>query len=67
MSIVSGQRVSGFLVLTDIDGCRHAVRLSAIQSLSDTDSCRDTTLMILPGGRQVMLPHRLDDVLSWVA
>lgn len=67
MTIMSGQRVAGFLVLIDVDDCRHAVRLSAIQSLGDADSCRDTTLMTLPGRRQVTLPHRLDDVLKWIS
>ena len=67
MEIRSGQRVAGFLVLIDSEGCRHAVRLNSIQSLSDTDCCGDATLMVLPGGRQVMIPQKLTDVLGWIA
>jgi hypothetical protein len=67
MGIETGHRVGGFLILVDSEGCRHAVRLAAIQCLSDTDPCADATLMILPGGRQVTIPRRLDDVLGWVS
>ena len=54
-----------FLVFTDPDGVRHAVRLSSVLALSDLDQTQDATLLQLPGRRGVAVRTTLDGVLVW--
>jgi len=54
---------SGYLLLQDVDGLRHAIRVSAIQMLSDGDPCCDTTLAVV-AGRSLVIPQPLDDLLG---
>ena len=52
----------GYVVLSDIDGLRNVIRVSAIQMLSDTDQCRDSTMAVV-AGRVLTIPLPLDDIL----
>jgi hypothetical protein len=63
--IVSGGRVGGFVVFTDGDGLRHAVRPGAVLTLSDGDDMGEMTIMQMPGNRAVLIPRRLDEALGW--
>lgn len=44
-------RESGFLCVTDIQGIRHAVRLSSISALRDADEDRTEAMIVIHGGR----------------
>ncbi len=55
--------VPGYLLLQDVDGLRHAIRVSAIQMLSDGDQCCDTTMAVV-AGRSLVIPQPLDDLLE---
>jgi hypothetical protein len=50
-----------YLEVMDADGCRHLVRISSIQWLSDSDACRNETLLTA-AGRTVHVPFELDVV-----
>lgn len=61
-------RDSGFLCVTDIQGIRHAVRLSSISGLRDADSDRTEAVIIINGGRDaIMVAHDLDQLFSKIA
>ncbi len=62
-----GQRTGPFVVLLDQDGLRHAVKLSAIQVLSDGDADGLSTSIQLTGSRAAVVRRPLDEVLSWFA
>jgi hypothetical protein len=63
--VVTGERVGGFVVLTDEDGLRHAVRSVAVLALSDADGTGSDTVMQLPGNRVVTIRRPIDEVLGW--
>jgi len=42
---ITGMRVGAFVILTDDEGLRHAVRLGSVLALSDADSCQDTAIL----------------------
>lgn len=48
-----------YLMVTDQDGLRHVIRISAIQLASDGDLCRDSTCLVV-AGRTLSLPVSLD-------
>lgn len=52
----------GYIFLTDQDGTRHLIRVSAIQFLSDADQCRDSTVITI-SGRPIVTPVPLDDLV----
>ena len=62
---VVNRRVGAFVLLTDENGVRYAVRLGAVLALSDGDKSRDTTVMQMPGGRAVPIRAPLEEVLKW--
>ena len=62
---VTGMRVGAFVILTDDEGLRHAVRLGSVLALSDADSCQDAAVMLMPGGRTVLIRAPLEEVLRW--
>lgn len=62
-----GQRTGPFVLLLDEDGLRHAVKLSAIQVLSDADGDANSTAMQFTGNRVAVIRRPLDEVLSWFA
>ncbi len=65
MELVSGEKVSGFVVLRDDGGLRHAVRPGCILAISDADETQGETIVQLPGGRTLLIQRSLDEVLSW--
>ncbi|TDH60240.1 hypothetical protein E2C06_23210 [Dankookia rubra] len=65
--IVSGRRLGPFILLTDGEGLRHAVRANAIVALSDADDQLGTTTIQLPGGRALLILVPFEDVLAWVS
>ena len=50
-----------FLTVIDDEGRRHAIKVSAIQSMADGDSFHDTTIITL-AGRPIFIPRPLDDI-----
>ena len=58
-------RSGPFVVFSDSDGLRHAIRLGGITALSDADECRDTTLLLIHGGKLLVLQESLDEVVQW--
>ena len=63
--LASGQRVGAFVVFTDENGVRYAVRLGSVLALSNGDDRQDTTVAQLPGGRAVLIQAPLEEVLGW--
>jgi hypothetical protein len=63
--LASGQRVGAFVVFSDENGVRYAVRLGSVLALSDGDDRQDTTVAQLPGGRAVLIQAPLEEVLGW--
>jgi len=63
--LLTGERVGGFLLFVDQDGLRHAVRVNTVLALSDGDTGQDTTVLVLSGGRAVVVQLPLDKALSW--
>ena len=63
--IVCGERIGGFLVLTDANGLRHALRPGAVMAASDADDSQTTTCLQCTGGRIILVHESLDQVLSW--
>lgn len=59
------QRVGAFIEVEDQDGCRHLVRISAIQWLSDADQCRDETLLTA-AGRTIHILRPLDELRNTI-
>ena len=60
-----GRRVGPFVLFADDDGLRHAIRLHGVLALSDADDLQMATVMLMPGGRVVMIREPLDEVLGW--
>lgn len=59
---------AGFLVVVDIQGVRHAVRLNSISAVRDADEARTEALIVLQGGRQAILTaHDFEAVLTEIA
>jgi hypothetical protein len=66
MSAVQGQRIGGgFILITDADSIRYAVRQQSVAVIYDADECHDETFVQLYGGRVVRVPCSLDEVLVW--
>ena len=63
--LVAGERVAGFVVLTDRDGLRHAVRAGAVLALSDAGDAGGETVMQLTGSRAVVVRRPMHEVLDW--
>jgi len=57
------RRVGVFLEVLDEDGCRHLLRFSTIQAVSDTDPLQNETL-ITAAGRTIRVPRPLDDIMA---
>ena len=60
-----GRRVGAFVLFADGDGLRHAIRLHGVLALSDADDLHETTMIVMPGGRVVMIREPFDEVLEW--
>lgn len=62
-----GRRVGPFVLFADDEGLRHAIRLQGVLAVSDADAVQDTTTMLIPGGRVVLVREPLEEVLGWFA
>lgn len=60
------ERAGAFVVFSDDDGVRHAVRATSVIAASDADSSRETTVLQLQGGRFVAVRAPLEEVLGWL-
>lgn len=60
------QRVGSYLQVQDEEGCRHLLRVSAVQALSDTDPLRNETF-ITAAGRTIRVPQSLDAIVGLIA
>lgn len=56
-------RFGSYLAVVDGEGCRHVVRIGAIQSLSDSDPCHDATVIVV-AGRAITVNRPLDEILA---
>ena len=63
--LASGRRDGAFVVFTDENGVRHAVRLGVVLALSDGDEMRDATVIQFAGGRAVRVQAPLEEVVRW--
>ncbi len=62
-ALYEGDRVGRFLLLRDRDGCLHAVAAGAVSVMREVD---DGTLLMLPGGRMLMVARAMRTVLDWL-
>lgn len=63
--MVEPLRHNGFLCVTDINGIRHALRLSSICGFRDADSDRTEAIIVVNGGRDaIVVAHDLDQLFS---
>ncbi len=60
------RRVGNFLQVQDGDGCRHLLRVTSVQALSDTDLMRNETF-ITAAGRTIRVTQPLDEIVELVA
>lgn len=60
------RRIGGFLQVQDGDGCRHLLRVTSVQALSDTDLMRNETFITV-AGRTIRVPQALDDIVELIA
>ena len=60
-----GRRVGPFVLFADDDGLRHAIRLQGVLAVSDADAVHETSTMLMPGGRVVLIREPLEEVLGW--
>jgi hypothetical protein len=58
-----GDRVGRFLLLRDHDGCLHAVAAGAVSIMREVD---DGTLLMLPGGKMLVIGRAMRTVLDWL-
>ena len=61
--LVEGERVGRYVVLRDRDGQLHAVSLTGVGAMCETD---DGVILLLPGGRMIHVCQSLAAVLAWV-
>lgn len=55
----------GFLCVTDLNGIRHAIRLSSITGLRDADHDRTEAMIVLNGGRDsILVACDLDQIFT---
>lgn len=58
-------RLGGFLCVTDIQGIRHALRLSCITALRDADVDRAEAMIVINGGRgTILVAHDMEEVFT---
>lgn len=58
-------KLGSFICITDVQGFRHAVRLTSISAVRDADEDRTETLISFNGGRDVVLvPCAMDELVG---
>ncbi|WP_149471145.1 hypothetical protein [Roseomonas genomospecies 6] len=58
-----GERVGGFVCLTNQDGLRIAIRPGSISLAGDADPARDSTILVA-AGRSFVLQKPLDETIE---
>ena len=58
-----GDRVGRFLLLRDQDGCLHALAAGAVSIMREVD---DGTLIMLTGGKMLVVARAMRTVLAWL-
>lgn len=64
--VSEGGRVGGFVIFRDDEGLRHAIRIGAIQALSDIADADGATLIQVAGKGGAIIRTSLEEVLSWL-
>lgn len=59
-----GARVGRFVVLRDVEGTRHALAAASVAAACEAED--GATVIMLPGGKLLRVPQRLDTVLTWL-
>ena len=57
-----GTRIGRYVLLRDNSGTLHAVSAGSVSALCETD---DGTVLLLPGGRVIMVRQSLRIILTW--
>ena len=60
------RRIGAYLQVQDGDGCRHLLRVSSVQAVSDTDLMHNETF-ITAAGKTIRVPQALDEILRFPA
>ncbi|ABY28781.1 hypothetical protein [Methylorubrum extorquens] len=60
------RRVGAYLQVQDGDGCRHLLRVSSVQAVSDTDLMHNETF-ITAAGKTIRVPQALDEILPLIS
>ncbi|KAB1069226.1 hypothetical protein [Methylobacterium planeticum] len=60
------RRVGNYLQVQDGEGCRHLLRVTSVQALSDTDPLRNETF-ITAAGRTIRVLQPLDAIVELIA
>jgi len=64
--LLKGTRLGPWVLFRDENGLRHAVRSSAILSVSDTDETGSSTAVQMTGNRLAVVRRAFEEVFSWV-
>ncbi|MCP1558865.1 UNVERIFIED_ORG: hypothetical protein M2438_002955 [Methylobacterium sp. SuP10 SLI 274] len=60
------RRIGAYLQVQDGDGCRHLLRVSSVQAVSDTDLMHNETF-ITAAGKTIRVPQALDEILPLIS
>ena len=56
-----------FICVRDIQGIRHALRLSSVTAIRDADEDQTETMIVVNGGRaSILVPYSMESVLEEV-
>ena len=63
---MNGPHIAGsFICVRDMQGMRHALRLSSVTGISDHDIDQTETLIIVNGGRaSILVPYSMESILN---
>lgn len=61
--IEEGDRVGRFVILRDVDGRLHAILATSVSLVCEADG---GSMLLLPGGRAIMVDRDMGQVLAWL-
>jgi len=63
---MNGPHIAGsFICVRDMQGMRHALRLSSVTGIRDHDIDQTETLIVVNGGRaSILVPYSMEDILN---
>jgi hypothetical protein len=64
--LVRSYQVGPWLIFHEEDGCRHAIRQTAILSVSEADQGGSSATITMTGGRRAVVHQTFETVLEWV-